>query len=317
MFADLEKLKHAWQAASPSDLTRFDQRARAWLLKPGPRTLVQLETELARTVQWTPPSIASLRWLSLFDGHADRRLERKLVHLGLELIPSDFENHLLTRFQQLRASRLPFAAPDATGNPLLQSILRIIQPASLPAAGELLVNLETWEITHRKDSDLLQTVSRPTCLAFELFRLHESMTFGQFAESALEVRSYESWLHEHRILNLLSRMRRQFLPWITIRTRQSRIYVSARWEQIGFLQPTPHEMIRTSEAWKAFLRPPNERVSLSSLRVKLPSPFTRSDLERMARISRSTANRMLAHFRERGLLRIHNAGKKTQYELKE
>jgi hypothetical protein len=160
-------------------------------------------------------------------------------------------------------------------------------------------------------------VSKPACLAFELFKTSESIAFSQFAESTLEVRQYDGWLHVHRIYNLLSRMRRQFSPWISIRTRNQRIYTITRWEKIGFVHPTPHEAIRASEPWKKLLQPPGERLPLSKLRASLPGPFTRSELERVAQVSRSSANRMLCQLKKRGHIRASGAGKNTDYAFLE
>jgi hypothetical protein len=184
--------------------------------------------------------------------------------------------------------------------------------------GELVVRLDSSEILRLPEpgSPIQRAISRPLALALEQLSRHGSLSFPQFAESVLEARAYDARLHDHRIYNVLNRLRRHYGEWLAIQTRRHRIYASGHWERVRFVHPSPHAMIRESIAWREFLQPAEPpRLTLAQLRARFPGGLTRPELEQAFGVSRSGAVRLLAQMKRHKWIEPMGRGKRIRYEV--
>ncbi len=297
----------------------------------------------------------SLMWMSLFDPSslpAIRRVIQSLQPGRAQDYPVfEFESYMLSYFLALRDRRAqeaqdfkkvlmnhplwkassvywPGLIESLEGKsdsklPLLTRSLRQLLFGSSSVEGkELVINLDTGQITWSKSSVLSSTMA----VAFDLLYKKNQVSFDELCFACFGIARFDSVIHNSKVFNLLSRMREIAPSGLKLGTKSGMIYASGDWSGIGFIGlHSSASKLRGQAEWKDLIskkRGPStadsetERFVKPALVLKKlagQKELSREELEELTGKSRSTANRLIARWIKQGVLIKTGKAKNTRY----
>lgn len=173
------------------------------------------------------------------------------------------------------------------------------------------------------DGGRKREISEPLCFAVDLLKRKECVTFEEFLAVCFGLPRFDSFVHNAKVYNLLSRLKNALPKDVEVKTKNNRIYVDGSWENVVFCEKEQaFEKVTRRQEWKFCLeksRPAVPRKSTS------PSPsvvlaekgdnalMTRAELEKMIGKSRATASRILFEWLQEGYIKRVGKAKNTKY----
>jgi len=192
---------------------------------------------------------------------------------------------------------------------------------SMNAGKPLLVNFQTstLEIQSRK------IISETMCRALLLLREHPIVPADLFLDRCFGIGKYEPIVHNSKIYNLLARLRKVFVAGnlvFTLGMKESRVIAQGSWEKIHF-QGNPDSLSPAFLFRRPSVDPPLETFNFSasrSRRLLLKNQlahrefFRRSDIQRLAKVSKSAAHRMIQRWMKEGWIRSQGRARNLRYQ---
>lgn len=295
----------------------------------------------------------ALLWLAFFDPHSERRLKNflgglsshtsadyavfRLEYLTIQylfslrekntVVAKDYlvalQTHPLWGSSEVHFNRIVESvsgevatAPKALQR-LAENLRTLIYQDPVSRNGVLTIDPNRSHVQSAGSSEKI--VSEALARGFELLYSKRAVSCEELVSVCFGLRQYDPLIHNPKIFNLLSRMKRLAEPSLTFHMRQGQILSKGDWEGIRFVNGMEvPELFRAlaEETSSRFQSAPATRDSRS-----LQSPphwegmIARRDLEAKIRRPRSTTNRILAQWLEQGVVRRSGTARNTKYFL--
>ena len=165
-------------------------------------------------------------------------------------------------------------------------------------------------------------VSAPVCKLIYLMSQKNVITFAEVLHEAFDIPYYESDVHNAKVMNLLTRVRKLLPKQVALFTRQEKIYVESDTLKVKFHRPSKELVLPLAP----FLSSPCIKQNQNHLdrwiqpRILMnywnaESSFSRQDLQDKLKLSKASANRLLTRWCNEGFLQSQNIGRSTSYRI--
>lgn len=169
-------------------------------------------------------------------------------------------------------------------------------------------------------------LSAALCSAFELLHGKESVEAEELLRVCFGIPNLDPEIHNPKIFNLLSRMRKLAPPGLDFHMKSGRIYAQGSWAGVEFRRR--HSLsgaLQDCVQWKSIVRraPARKPAEAETDRFVRPvqalkklkgrGEMTREDLEELTGKSKSTASRMIARWLKQGVLKKTGKARNTRY----
>jgi len=184
----------------------------------------------------------------------------------------------------------------------------------------LFVDLDLMQ-AHRRDTG--QTIaSESFCRALALLKTKAAVPSAEFLAEVFRQKGYESFLHDARIANLLTRLRDWLPEDEGVQKRGDWIRRQGSWDRLNILGEnlpdaaymsitnSSADLTRAMPALSSFV--PQELVGDEDLRSR---PFSRKEIEMKTGKSRATVNRLLEKWTQDGFITAEGQGPARRYSL--
>lgn len=185
------------------------------------------------------------------------------------------------------------------------------------ASAKLSIDLQSyrWRLGNQ------QGISKPLCVLLHRLQAAESLSFADVMIHCFDFRFYDESLHRDKIMNLLTRTRKLLPLGTEIITRQERVYLqgslksltlhnattlAAHWDLPLLLERPCLEMNKNAMARWA-----QPRLMLQ--KIKNHKTVNRAHIQKLFRLSKASANRLIKRWSDEGFLKKQNAGRSISY----
>lgn len=233
------------------------------------------------------------------------------------------ENAKLWKSPSLRMRELIEGATDASPlRGLAERISLLLNQTENYKKGVIYVDLGRRELIW--DGGRKRIISDSMCLALDLMRRKECLTFEEFLSTCFGIHRFDSIIHNAKVYNLIARIKERLQDRIIIKTKYNRIYCYGPWERVEFQYPTVglEDLMRRTDLKHAFKRE-NTATSASFRHEFRPTMLvaakrdnnllSRQELEAAIGKSRATANRIIQNWVEQGIVKKVGRARNTKY----
>jgi hypothetical protein len=222
------------------------------------------------------------------------------------------------------------AVPEAI-RPLVQNIRKLLQSRDQIARAPVVVDLARGLVTIRSSGE--RVMSDPMTRGLDLLRRQSVVGMADFVAHAFGIHRYDPIVHDTKVFNLLSRLRR-LVPdtALQVGVKNGRVYARGEWSGVAFVDaPSMTDEIRgdalceelstarreafaetaITRSGAVFATPKDQLFAAMSQRQV--SFITRVEAEEILGASRSTAGRVLDKLVRDGALVVEGKGKNSRY----
>jgi len=204
---------------------------------------------------------------------------------------------------------------------LRSNLKRITNDIQIKNTDEYLINLNNSKIVNLKTNQ--ETISRPMTLALQLLAQSSTVKCKDFLEYCFGLSNYNSLTHDTKIYNLISRIKNLFKSNLTLQVKSGMVVCKGSWESFTFYDASrPTKQIVTYGSW---LNVDNNLAS-SSLQSRqnqkinelfniLNKEVSRGQIEEILDRPRSTVNRLLNKWIQKGLVEKKGQSRNTRYKF--
>ncbi|WP_413291339.1 hypothetical protein [Bdellovibrio sp. HCB337] len=169
----------------------------------------------------------------------------------------------------------------------------------------------------------LEGVSKPLCLLLKVLHEKGNLSFDELMQLCFSISSYDEDLHRHKIMNLLTRVRKVLPSDFEIFTRNQWMYSKGQLKKIRF-ENREGERAKW-ELPRIFERPCLEQnqhhmdrwiqPQLVVKKLKGKTKVTRQELQDLLQISKATTNRLIRRWQDEGFLLKQESGRSICYVI--
>lgn len=295
----------------------------------------------------------ALLWLSLFDYSAEAQIQSRIAELHIpsnEPMPVLELESLLIHYFLAKRDRNDVLAHDLkqaiVHHPLFASeelffpalfrasegnakdlagvlgalgarIASTIQGVTDDGVSRVVVDLARSSIEDKLTGEKI--VSEPLVAALDLLHAHPQVPCAQFLELVFGYSHYEPDIHLPKIHNLLTRLKRLCRPEINFRVKMGSIIAAGNWSKVQFAGDRMVSKQLGALPWSSFFGKRQEVPDKASGRSSRPDwagALTRHQVEKFLGRPRSTTNRLLSRWMDKGVVAREGHGKQVFYRVK-
>lgn len=231
---------------------------------------------------------------------------------------------LIVRGLGVEESGLPDYLSNFVGN--LRKLLNVKEiPSCLKK--QLVVDATFDKVLETQSKKIV--ISEPMVKAFQLLHGKQRVSCEEFLLVTFGIRGYDSMIHDPKIFNLLARMRAFKVNDLRFGVKLGYVFASGDWSSVKFVDGVQDDCRPDRHMeWQSFVeesqgRYQDEKDSLKRwlnpqlLLRKLSGQleFSRKDIEELAGISRSSANRLINSWLKEGVLSSRGQARSRVYFL--
>lgn len=191
--------------------------------------------------------------------------------------------------------------------------------ASIDPDKRFVVDLRSSEVHDQESGEKI--VSHALSTGLDLLHKTRSITCADMLSECFGLHHYDSFVHDKKIYNLLSRMKSLFSPHLQFMMKEGRVYADGDWGAISFLTKTIHQkQVDSDPDWKTFMQQARTLSPKTPSKINISSELadqwvTRAHLESLLNLPRSTTSRIISKLEQQGLLEKKGYTKLARYRL--
>ncbi len=210
-------------------------------------------------------------------------------------------------------------------NRLKSNLNRITNNIQIKNTDEYLINLNNSKIVNLKTNQ--ETISRPMTLALQLLSQNFTVKCKDFLNYCFGLSNYNSFTHDTKIYNLISRIKSQFKSNLTLHVKSGMVVCKGTWENFTFYDASgPTKQIITYGSWlnldsklvtSSLQSNQNQNQKINELFNIVDQEVSRGQIEEIIDRPRSTVNRLLNKWIQDGLVEKKGKSRNTRYKFNE